>query len=317
VSKAIAWFTVGALLTAAPACRRVTDAQAPQRVKLLSRVVVAESSQALVTRYNRSIPGIAGSVETVPGSEYVVNALQDGEAELGFAQADVVYTAYRSGTSGHRVPYEGLRAIAVAQRASVFPVVKETSDVHTIADLKGKRVGLDPTGSYGEVYARMVLNAYGLGHGDVSLTHLLPDGLAAGIRDGSLDAAIFVGSSPAVITRINDGAAIRLLGVDRRRINDLRGHYPFMTPTRFPTPGTPVDSAGTYTVGVDNVLVCRGELAEDLVYQLTVGLFAESDRVQRQDLSALPWIDIERAPATPIPLHPGAARYYRERQILQ
>ena len=53
------------------------------------------------------------------------------------------------------------------------------------------------------------------------------------------------------------------------------------------------------------MLVCRGDLAEDLVYQLTVGLFAESDRVQQQDLTAAPWIDIERAPATPIPLHPG------------
>jgi TRAP transporter TAXI family solute receptor len=304
VSKAIAWVVAGALVAAVPACRRVDETGPSQRIKLLSRVVVAESSRALVARYNRSIPGIQSVLEIIPGSEYVVNALQDGEAELGFAQADVVYTAYRTGTAGNRTPYEDLRAIAVGQRASVFPVVREAGGVRTLAGLRGKRVGLDPTGSYGEVYARMVLKAYGLDEGDVTLTHLLPDGLAAGIRDGTLDAAMFVGPSPLTIARLIQGTAIRV-------------HFPFMTPTVIAAAALPAGAVDTHTVGVDNVLVCRGDLTEDLVYQLTAGLFAESDRMQQQDLAAPPWIDIERAPATPVPLHPGAARYYRERQILQ
>jgi TRAP-type uncharacterized transport system substrate-binding protein len=128
---------------------------------------------------------------------------------------------------------------------------------------------------------------------------------------------MFVGSSDLVITRINKGVAIRFLDLDRTTINELRGHYPFMTPTTMRDPGPSADAPALHTVGVDNVLVCRGDLSEDLVYHLTMGLFAESDRILKQNPTAPPWIDIERAPATPIPLHPGAARYYRERQILQ
>lgn len=311
----MAWVIAGALLAPMSACRPRAEIPPPQRVKLLSRVVVSDSSQALVEHYNRSIPGIVSSLVTIPGSEFVVNALQDGEAELGFAQADVIYTAYRSGTSVQRAPYTSLRAIAVAQHASVFAVVRESSRIRNIADLRGQRVGLDPTGSYGEVYARMVLKAYGLDQQDLSVLHLLPDGLAAGLREATLDAAIFVGSSDAAITRLNKGTAIRFLGVDRTTINELRGHYPFMTPTTMGDPGG--SAAALQTVGVDNVLVCRGDLTEDLVYHLTKELFAESDRILKQNPTAPPWIDIERAPATPIPLHPGAARYYRERQILQ
>jgi TRAP transporter TAXI family solute receptor len=317
VSNGIARAIAAAALAAMSACRSPAEVPPPQRVKLLSRVVVSDLSQALVDRYNRSIPGIVSSLVTIPGSEFVVNALQDGDAELGFAQADVVYTAYRSGTSEHRTPYQSLRAIAVAQRATVFAVVRESSPIRRFTDLKGQRVGLDTTGSYGEVYARMVLKAYGLDQQDLVLSHQLPDGLAAGLRDATLDAAMFVGSSDVAITRINKGVAIRFLDLDRATINELRGHYPFMTPATMRDPGGSDDAAPLHTVGVDNVLVCRGDLSEDLVYRLTMELFAESDRLLTENPAAPPWIDFERAPATPIPLHPGAARYYRERQILQ
>lgn len=313
MSNAVGWGAIAAaLLSAAAACTDRAPARHPQRIKLLSRIVVAGSSQALVEHYNRSIQAIDSSLEIIPGSESVVNALQAGRAELGFAQADVIYTAYRFGSDEDRTPNPGLRAIAVAQRASVLPVVRAESEFHSLADLRGRRIGVDPTGSRGEVYARMLLAAYGLEEADVSLAHLLPDRMAAGVRDGTLDAAMLTGPSLASIAPIVGGMTIRLLDVDRARINALRGRFPFMLPSLI---ADPAGGADTHTVGVDNVLVCRGDLAEDIVYQLTAGLFALSDRFQSADPRFPPWIDLERAPATPIPLHPGAARYYRERQI--
>jgi TRAP-type uncharacterized transport system substrate-binding protein len=62
-------------------------------------------------------------------------------------------------------------------------------------------------------------------------------------------------------------------------------------------------------VGVDLVLVCRADLDNELVYELTRALFEEvPQRIRRQ-------LDPQRAPATVIPLHSGAARYYREREL--
>ena len=127
----------GALLATSPACRRAADPQPCSG----SSCCHGSSSPIRARRWWRAttvpFPGIDSSLETIPGSEYVVNALQDGDAELGFAQADVVYTAYRSGTSRNRAPYDGLRAIAVAQRASVFPVVKDGERAsRPIADLR-------------------------------------------------------------------------------------------------------------------------------------------------------------------------------------
>jgi TRAP-type uncharacterized transport system substrate-binding protein len=66
------------------------------------------------------------------------------------------------------------------------------------------------------------------------------------------------------------------------------------------------------TIGVHSLLLCRVNLDEGLVYRLTKALF-QSLAAQSNELL---WsVDLDRAAATPIPLHPGAARYYREREL--
>lgn len=66
------------------------------------------------------------------------------------------------------------------------------------------------------------------------------------------------------------------------------------------------------TIGVNSLLLCRAGLEEELVYRLTKALFQEVAETPTE-LLRLP--DLGRAAATPIPLHAGAARYYREREL--
>ena len=69
-----------------------------------------------------------------------------------------------------------------------------------------------------------------------------------------------------------------------------------------------------HTIGVDTLLVCRSDLSEPLVHDLTKRLFDVLPTIAQRQTS-LRLMDIEQAPATPIPLHEGAARYYREREL--
>src|SRR5260370_744255 len=118
-------------------CRPVDATRAPERVKVLAR---GETPRGLVAYYNETIPGIQSTLEIIPGSGFVVNALKHGAAELGYAQADVVYTAYRSGLGDDPTPYTNLRAIAVIQRANVVAVVRRESRYRGAADLAGARL---------------------------------------------------------------------------------------------------------------------------------------------------------------------------------
>jgi len=298
-------------------CRPTAEARAPERVKVLGR---GETPRGLVAYYNETIPGIHSTLEIIPGSAFVVNALKHGTAELGYAQADVVYTAYRSGLGDDPTPYTNLRAIAVIQRANVVAVVRRDSRYRRVADLTGARMGIDPEGSYGAVYAQALLKANGLVDGGVALTHLFPEQMAARIKERALDGAIFVGSTVGLIKTLlidlNRTVGIRVLEVNRETINALRAHYPFITPTSIPAGDITGEPSEIHTFGVENVLICRRDLREDLVYRLTAGLF-EADERNAQRTSDARRIDLEQAPATPIPLHAGAARYYREREVLQ
>jgi TRAP-type uncharacterized transport system substrate-binding protein len=62
------------------------------------------------------------------------------------------------------------------------------------------------------------------------------------------------------------------------------------------------------------VQLCRAELEDDLVYRLTKTLY-EGPGESVVDPALVPWLDQAVGAATPVPLHPGAARYYREREL--
>ena len=72
----------------------------------------------------------------------------------------------------------------------------------------------------------------------------------------------------------------------------------------------------TPTIGVDSLLLCRAELDEDLVYNLTKAFFEVLPDLS-SEVESLRLMNISRASATPIPLHRGAARYYRERELMR
>ena len=102
--------------------------------------------------------------------------------------------------------------------------------------------------------------------------------------------------------------------VDGPGIGHIRSDYPFLRLVFIPSGTYPTQKDPIRTIGVENILVCRADLAEDIVYELTRGLFDMVSGLAAERTS-LRLMNIEQAPATPIPLHPGAARYYREREI--
>lgn len=257
------------------------------------------------------MPDVAIVPEATAGSLYIVSALNAGNGDFGFAQADVVYMAYRRGISPATGPHTNLRAIGVRWVNAVHIAVKDTSAIRTVADLKGRRVGVVPPGSSGEQFARTVLEAHGVGYSTLKVAFLSYEQMALELSRGTLDAAIAVGATPALKSQ----AGLRLVPVSRKVTNEMRKTYPFAKPMVLP-PGDWPGQPEVQTVGADSLLICRKDLSEDTVYRIAKAFFGILPELSVQQ-SPVAQIDPADAPATPIPLHPGAARYYRERQILR
>ena len=272
---------------------------------------------ALAQIYSTTIAGVNASAQSTVASVFNVQAIQQGKADLAFTQGDVAYFAYDKGTEADPTPHTSLRGVAVLYVNTVQIVVRRDGDVRSVGDLRGRRIGVGAPASGTEVAARLVIEAYGLDYGDVRQDFLSFSEVAAQMQDRTLDGGFIVASYPvSAITDASMTVGVRLLSLDRGAVERIEAAYPFFRPVVVPRGTYRDQDDDVETIGVDNLLVCRADLPDELVYQLTKTFFESLPRLVETHVAA-EGLDPERAPATPIPLHPGAERYYRERGLLK
>jgi hypothetical protein len=188
--------------------------------------------------------------------------------------------------------------------------VRAGSAIADAASLRGRRVAVGPTGSGSALTAQIVLRALGIDETAVLVEPLKYNEAAARLAAGTIDALFVTGSDPVDSVRVSTQAGARILPLGGPAIEQLRHDYPFFRPTVIQGGTYPGHPAPIRTIGVDNLLLCRRGLDESAVHDLTEQFF-----LQLPSMRILGGMDLEQAPATPIPLHDGAARYYREREL--
>jgi TRAP transporter TAXI family solute receptor len=163
--------------------------------------------------------------------------------------------------------------------------------------------------------AELVLDAFGITGLDVQIVeNLSADEIARRFKRGTLDAVFgttYYRRDAFVAAATSGGLLVPIEGVE---IDRLRERFPFIR-YALVAPGTYIgQSQAIRTIGIDLLLVCRSGLDADLVYELTRHYFA-SLPVLLSSTDSLERVGLERASASPIPLHDGAARYYRESEL--
>jgi TRAP transporter TAXI family solute receptor len=270
--------------------------------------------EGLAQAYAASLPDVI--IERLPSGGAVANveAIQRGTADIGFAFADVTYIAFGGGLGRPSRPYDRLRGIAVLQLTPLHFVVRAESGIHGITDLRGRRVsaGLPTTGT--ALTVGLVLEAFGVRQADLEIENLSFDEAARRLVDGSLDAMFDTAIYPADSVEMATKAQARLLPVVGPSIDRLRHEYPFYRAAVIPRGTYPGVPEAVRTIGVDSLLICSRDLDESLVHDLTKGFFDALPSLS-SSVDALRFMDLEQSPATPIPLHLGAARFYREREL--
>jgi TRAP transporter TAXI family solute receptor len=256
---------------------------------------------------HRGLPEVRTSVDSTTGSVDNLHRLSAGRDRLGFVAADAAGAA-APGAPG-RAP---IRALARLYEDYVHLVVAASSPVRSMADLRGRRVSLGSSGSGVELVAGRVLAAAGLEPGK----HLTPAGMgledsAAGLRQGRIDAFFWSGGLPtAGMTRLAGQMPIRLIPIGTLAPVIRERSGPYYRAATIPQ-GTYPGVDATLTLALANYLVAPAALDEELAYRVTEILIRRRDAIAAGVPSA-DLLDVRDAIQTdPIPLHPGALRYYR------
>jgi uncharacterized protein len=266
------------------------------------------------------VPGLTAVAQSSTGSVANVEAIQAGEIESGFAQSDVAYAAFTAtGPFEGKAPADRLRALASLYHEFVHLVVRADSDLHEVADLKGRRVSLDADGSGSIVDARLVLAAFGLAEGNLEASYTPLAASVDRMRDGELDAFFLTAGWPApAVAELAGSVGVRLIPVAGPQADTLVATHRFLTRRAIPAGAYPgVQETPTIAVGAE-WLVDR-DLPDELVYALATALWSPNARAKLD--AGHPRgkvIRLETAlEGVAIPLHPGAERYYREHGVLR
>jgi hypothetical protein len=299
------------------ACAGPPSPPAPRSIRITTGPpagALSAAGEALASAYRAELPDLAPEVLTSLGTVENVEVLERGQVELGFSFANVAYAAFVGQLPGQTAPFPRLRAIALLQRSPVHFLVGPRSEVHRIEDLRGKKASFGYPGSGTALTVELLLRAFGLDPDKIATPTQQLDAEIAGLLAGRVAALFVPGTPPAAPVQAALAGGGRLLPLQGPPIEGLLQEYPFYSAMTIPADAYRGLSTPVLTIGVNAVLLCRADLADDLVYRLTKALY-EAPAGRAVDPALAQWLDVSVGAATPIPLHPGAARYYREREL--
>lgn len=272
---------------------------------------------ALGKIYADKIPGVRTQVQSTKASVENLNLLQKGRGELALALGDSVKYAWEGNADvGFPEKLDKLRGVAAVYANYIQVVAASSSGVKTFADLKGKSLSVGAAKSGTEVNARQIFGAMGMSYSDLAKTEYLPFGESVElIKNRQLDATLqSAGLGVSSIRDLASSVAVNVVSVPASVAAKLGPPY---IATTIPAGTYQGQTADVPTVAVANFLVTHSGVSDETVYQMTKQLFENLDQMVAAH-NAASAIKLETAVAgMPIPLHPGAARYYKEKGLIK
>ncbi|MFO1155510.1 MAG: TAXI family TRAP transporter solute-binding subunit [Rhodospirillales bacterium] len=272
---------------------------------------------ALAAIFGGALQGAKVAVQATQGSVQNLNLLQAGRGEIAFALADSVGLAWRGEPGmGFDGKLNKLRTIASLYPNYIQIVATENSGIQTLADLRGKRVSVGAPRSGTELNARRVLQAAGLSYDMMSVQYLTFDESVELMKAGELDATLqSAGLGVASIRDLAASVPISLIPVPPEVVGKIIDPAYLARP--IPARTYRGQERQVLTAAISNLLMTREDLPADAVFAMTKALFDNLPRLTAAH-SAAAGIALDRAAqGSPVPLHPGAERFYRQAGVLQ
>jgi TRAP transporter TAXI family solute receptor len=272
---------------------------------------------AMAKIWNSKIKDMNVTAQTSGASAENVRLVNKKEVELALVQSDTLDFAFNA-TEAFKEPLKAMNAIAVLYPEVIQVVVGAASPIKSIADLKGKKVGVGAPGSGTEANFRQLLDAYGMKKEDVNAQFLSFSESAEAYKDKHIDAFIVTAGIPnAGIMDVATQNEIRILDVPADIIAKLTQKYPFLAGAKVPANTYKGQTAEVSTVAVTAVLIAGSQLKEDMVYNLTKALFENQAELAAAHAKGKDLNPQYAVKGVSIPFHPGAVKYYKEKGLMK
>lgn len=278
--------------------------------------VYYQVGQAVCMLVNRDNANVKCTAPSTGGSIDNINAIREGNLDMGVAQSDWQYNAYEGKDKFEGNAFRDLRAVFSIHAEPFTILARKDAGITNLDDLKGKRVNIGNPGSGQRATMEVVMKAKGWDKSVFKLTSELKSAeQAAALCDNNVDAIIFVAGHPngsiqeattscdTVLVNVND-AVIQKLVADN-------AYYAMATIPGGMYKGTDQD---IQTFGVGATLVSSSKVSADTVYKVVKAVFDNIERFRKLH-PAFANLDPKKMISANLsaPLHDGAVRYYKEK----
>jgi len=274
------------------------------------------SMAAVISKY---VPYAEATAEVTAASVDNCILIWKKKADLAFSMADTAWDAYNG--IGKPFPEKlPLRTVLLLYPNNLHLVTLEGKGIEKVSDLKGKRVSTGAPGSGTEVMGLRLLEAAGLNPDkDVKRDKLSVSESSGALKDGKIDAYIWVGGIPTAAVldlAATPGVKMKLVPHGDLVAKMTEKYGPIYVKGVIPAKTYPGQTKEVSIAVVWNILVCNESLPENVAYDLTKTLLEHQAEIAavHKDASFIT-LQNQASGGSPIPFHPGALRYFKEKGL--
>ncbi|MBU4581963.1 MAG: TAXI family TRAP transporter solute-binding subunit [Proteobacteria bacterium] len=263
----------------------------------------------------KTVPGFRCAAESTGASVENSRLVGNGESDMGMVMGSVGYNA-----SQGKAPFE--KKYDVVALFQMYPapqhlVTTAQSGIKSIADLKGKKVSIDVPGSGCSTMAKIILEEAGFNlEKDLTIANLSQTESVQALKDGVVDAVFFNFAYPG--SAVMDLAATRdivLVPVDQKLADKIVKKHPYYVKIVIPGKTYSKVDQDVLCLGDSNVMIANKNMKDDVAYKVVKAIYSNVKEGKYALINVHPvaaQLTPQNAVNSPLPLHPGAAKYFKE-----
>jgi len=263
----------------------------------------------------KHVPGFSATGEATAASIENLRNLHNGTLGWGISQTEIASLAYYGRGDYEDTPYTDLRSLfsTIYNYLQIF--TRADSGINSVADFRGKTISVGASGSGGEMAARILLESFDMTYEDINPQFLPETEGVAALKDGIIDGMIATHPiKSAAMTDLTTSIATKLLPANDRFFELNPAYSEYTVPS------------GTYTnIDVDVVIPrsriimltsTKAGFTDDDIYNMVKAIWDNRDEWATSNASVQSQVLLETAlQEMDVPLHPGAIRYYEEKNM--
>ncbi len=272
---------------------------------------------ALAKIYGDKIPGARTQVQATKASVENLILIDQGRGEIAFSLGDSVQFGWEGNTdAGFTGKLTKLRGIAAIYPNFLQIVATKESGIKDIATLKGRSLSVGAPKSGTELNTRAVFGAAAMTYKDLGKIEYLPFAESVDLmKNRQLDSTLqSAGLGVASIRDLAVSVPVTIVAIPADLVAKIGPPY---VAAVIPAKTYPGQDADVPTAAVGNFLITRSDLSDETVYQMTKQLWENLPALEAAHAAAKDMKMAEAVKGMPVPLHPGAERYYREKGIIK